>query len=442
MVYKAVLLNALAAGALGRMLVGLDTETSNQQWSSDWKGKWPTDGEPVAYWDPESGVDSHGDRGHYRYVLGASWVDESANNELQGQYWPVVTDVMLVGSNRRETNCPIGYDRVGYWDTDGSGATDTYDRKSYWDLALCQKVERCSPDKEYVSKFIAFTSDDYYTPKTLDGASRIGYWDTQRGGAWSAYTRNRREHNIALYQKKEKCPRKIDVPEPTPTPATCEMVEIEDLEQIGATQGSFTGLSVRASHEADNCDGSGTLTTTVSLSAESSATTSSSYTLSKSLAESFTVGLSAEVGAKVKLGFQPPNASGGVNGGIEIHGKLATSTTTGITNSISNSETSLYSETKKLAVQKSAQITLKPGKRMKVYTDLNGFTYEARFKATAHCVDEEGNRIESTEIKGVYKGRGFTAESTTRTQKLPCPMEAGDLHSGLARRLLGLQGEH
>merc|ERR1719281_1458898 len=108
------------------MLTGLDTEASNYpkpEWSS-------TAGEPVAAWDPQRGIDSENEYGHWMYALGARWTPERPGAL-------VVTDVKLVASNRPNTQCPAGYRRVGYWDSDGSGSVGTNGRWGHWDMALC-----------------------------------------------------------------------------------------------------------------------------------------------------------------------------------------------------------------------------------------------------------------------------------------------------------------
>merc|ERR1712136_139664 len=104
------------------------------------------------------------ERGHWRYTLRAEWTSKKPNAY-------VVSDVKLVVSNRSNTQCPSGYSRVGYWDNDGSHGRDSYGRKGHWDMALCQKKQTCTAGRFYVGKFIAYTSDRYWTPSSLNGAS-------------------------------------------------------------------------------------------------------------------------------------------------------------------------------------------------------------------------------------------------------------------------------
>lgn len=332
----------------------------------------------------------------------------------------VVTDVKTVASDRSGTQCPRGYNRIAYWSNDNDDAWDTEGRHGKGDLALCEKRELCKKGKSYVSKLTAFVSDNEDIPEKMDGAGRIGYWDSENsGGAWSAATRNYGNKMVALYQKKTACPGGASEEQEE---RKCVRIEIEDLEQVGATTGGLNGYSLKASEEVDNCllehD---SLNASVKLSAEAGATSSSSYTLK----EDFDYYLSTTWGNSVSLGmetgFKSPSGTGGPNASFSMEQTLSLDVTGGWNKSKGWSDTRMYSKSKQIGVVKTASISVGPGRRVEVWTNLNGYSFEAKFRAIAKCYDEDGKYMKSARIEGTFEGQSFVAGGATKTRPLACP---------------------
>lgn len=177
-----------------RVLVGVDCEINNNG-ANDWQH---VVGDPVVWFDVESGSDTENEDGHWKMLIGATYGDAKPGTR-------VITNLWAHARNDATVYCPSDYERICNWDSEGATGSDG--RTGHWMITLCAKYETCSKNKNAVNGFISNSGNDSWTPSRIGSYYRFLEFDADEGGAWSANDGSSGHWNTAFYQKKGVCTR-------------------------------------------------------------------------------------------------------------------------------------------------------------------------------------------------------------------------------------------